>query len=337
MKNFFTFLNRIVFSCNISCFSKFSLITYNNQVSILNQKTINKNIIFKGVGLHSGLPVSMVVKPAEPNSGIVFKRIDLKENNTIIPNIFNVSSALFCTTISNESGASVSTIEHLMGALYGLGVDNALIEIDNQEVPILDGSAKLFVEAISRTGIKNSNSPIKIIKIEKKIEFNDGNKTITIEPSKVSLDIDFELKYQNDLIGTQRNLIKVFESDLTDVYNSRTFCLFEDVEKLKAMGLAKGGTLDNAIVVKNNEILNENGLRNNKEFVNHKILDCMGDLYLTGYKIIGKLICSQGGHKLTNQLLRKVFQNDENFSLIEITEKHLPNTFINKSHLRSIA
>ena len=306
-------------------------------MSILNQKTINKNITFTGIGLHSGLDVTMTIKPAEPNSGIIFKRIDLKENNIVIPNIFNVSSAVFCTTISNENGTSVSTIEHLMGALYGLGIDNALIEIDNQEVPILDGSAKLFVEAISRNGIKNSNVPIKIVKIEKKIEFNDGNKTISIEPSKISLDIDFELKYENEMIGTQRNLVKVFESDLTDIYNSRTFCLFEDVEKLKEMGLAKGGNLDNAIVVKNDKVLNENGLRNDKEFVNHKILDCMGDLYLAGYKIIGKIICSQGGHKLTNQLLRKVFQNDENFSLIEITEKHLPNTFINKSHLKSIA
>jgi UDP-3-O-[3-hydroxymyristoyl] N-acetylglucosamine deacetylase len=306
-------------------------------MSILNQKTINKNITFTGIGLHSGLDVTMTIKPAEPNSGIIFKRIDLKENNIVIPNIFNVSSAVFCTTISNENGTSVSTIEHLMGALYGLGIDNALIEINNQEVPILDGSAKLFVEAISRNGIKNSNAPIKIVKIEKKIEFNDGNKTISIEPSKISLDIDFELKYENEMIGTQRNLVKVFESDLTDIYNSRTFCLFEDVEKLKEMGLAKGGNLDNAIVVKNDKLLNENGLRNDKEFVNHKILDCMGDLYLAGYKIIGKIICSQGGHKLTNQLLRKVFQNDENFSLIEITEKHLPNTFINKSHLKSIA
>ena len=306
-------------------------------MSVLNQKTINRDITFKGVGLHSGANVTMTVKPAKPNSGILFKRVDLKKNNIIIPNIFNVSSAVFCTTISNESGASISTIEHLMGALYGLGIDNALIEIDNQEVPILDGSAKIFVEAISEIGIKNSDTPIKIIKIEKKIEHRVGNKTISIEPSKISLDIDFELKYENELIGTQRNSVKVFESDLTNIYNSRTFCLFEDVEKLQQMGLAKGGNLDNAIVVKNNNILNKNGLRNSKEFVNHKILDCMGDLYLSGYKIIGKIICSQGGHKLTNELLRKVFQNDENFSLIEIKEKHLPNNLINKRHLRSIA
>ena len=306
-------------------------------MSVLNQKTINKNISFKGIGLHSGLEANLVIKPAEPNTGIVFKRVDLKENNIIIPNLFNVSSAFFCTTISNESGVSISTIEHLMAALYGVGIDNALVEIDNKEVPILDGSAKLFIDAISNVGIKNSNAPIKVIKIEKKIEFNDGKKTISIEPSKISLDIDFELKYENDLIGTQRNVVKVFESDLSDIYNSRTFCLFEDVEKLKNLGLAKGGSLDNAIVIKANKILNKEGLRNEKEFVNHKILDCMGDLYLAGYKIIGKIICSQGGHKLTNQLLRKVFINDENFSLIEITEKHLPNTFINKSHLKSIA
>ena len=306
-------------------------------MSVLNQKTINNDITFKGVGLHSGANVTMTVKPAKPNSGILFKRVDIKENNIIVPNIFNVSSAVFCTTIANESGVSVSTIEHLMGALYGLGIDNALVEIDNQEVPILDGSAKLFIEEILKAGIKISEAPIKIIKIEKRTEFNDGKKTISIEPSKVSLDIDFELKYENSLIGTQRNLVNVFESDLTDIYNSRTFCLFDDIEKLKEMGLAQGGSLDNAIVVKDNDILNKEGLRNKKEFVNHKILDCMGDLYLTGYKMIGKIVCSQGGHKLTNQLLRKVFQQDENFSLIEITEKHLPNTFINKSHLRSIA
>jgi len=151
------------------------------------------------------------------------------------------------------------------------------------------------------------------------------------------LDIDFELKYENNLIGTQRNFVSVFESDLTDIYNSRTFCLFEDIEKLKEMGLAQGGSLENAIVVKDNEILNEEGLRNKKEFVNHKILDCMGDLYLAGYKIIGKIVCSQGGHKLTNQLLRKVFSNKDNFSIIEITEKKVPHIYINKTHLKSIA
>ena len=306
-------------------------------MSILNQKTINKCIALKGIGLHTGLMANLIIKPAEPNAGILFKRTDLKKNNIIIPNIFNVNSAVFCTTITNESGASVSTIEHLMGALYGMGIDNALIEIDSEEIPILDGSAKLFVEAITKVGIKNTDAPIKVIMIKKKIEFVDGKKTISIEPSKISLDIDFELKYKNDLIGNPRNSVKVYESDLTEIYNSRTFCLFEDIDKLKKMGLAKGGNLENAIVVKDNKILNKEGLRNANEFVNHKILDCMGDLYLTGYKIIAKIVCSQGGHKLTNQLLRKVFENNENYSLLEIQEKSLPHTFVNKKHLRSIA
>ena len=306
-------------------------------MSVLNQKTIKQSIFLNGLGLHTGKKSNLVIKPAEPNTGIIFKRTDVRENNIIIPSVFNVSSAVFCTTVSNQNGVSVSTIEHLMGALYGMGIDNALIEIDNQEVPILDGSAKLFVEAILNVGLKISDTPIKIIKIEKKIEFKDGKKLISFEPSKISLDIDFELQYENALIGTQRNSIKVYESDLTDVYNSRTFCLFEDVKKLKEMGLAKGGNLENAIVVKDKEILNENGLRNEKEFVNHKILDCMGDLYLTGYKIIGKLICSQGGHKLTNQLLRKVLSDNSNYSLFEIKEKNLPHTLLNRNLLKSIA
>jgi UDP-3-O-[3-hydroxymyristoyl] N-acetylglucosamine deacetylase len=306
-------------------------------VSALNQKTIQQSIFLNGLGLHTGKKSNLVIKPAEPNTGIIFKRTDIRENNIIIPSVFNVSSAVYCTTISNQNGVSVSTIEHLMGALYGMGIDNALIEIDNQEVPILDGSAKLYVEAISSAGLKISETPIKIIKIEKKIEFNDGKKIISLEPNKMSLDIDFELQYENALIGTQRNSIKVYESDLTDVYNSRTFCLFEDVKILKEMGLAKGGSLDNAIVVKDKEILNKKGLRNKKEFVNHKILDCMGDLYLTGYKIIGKLICSQGGHKLTNQLLRKVLSDNSNYSLFEIKEKNLPHTLLNRNLLKSIA
>jgi UDP-3-O-[3-hydroxymyristoyl] N-acetylglucosamine deacetylase len=306
-------------------------------MSLLNQKTIKKNINIKGVGLHNGLDVNLTIKPSEANTGIVFKRIDLKNNNIVIPNIFNVSSAVLCTTISNAHGVSISTLEHLMGAFYGMGIDNALVEIDNEEVPILDGSAKFFVEAIINAGVETSDKPIKIIKIEKKIEFKDNEKYISIEPSKMSLDIDFELKYENSLIGTQRNMIKMYESDLNDIYNSRTFCLYEDVEKLKKMGLAKGGSLDNAIVVDKNKILNKEGLRNKKEFVNHKILDCMGDLYLAGYKIIGKIVCSQGGHKLTNQLLRKVFKNRENFSILEIQEKNLPHAFINKSHVRSVA
>ena len=306
-------------------------------MSSLNQKTVKKSFTLEGIGLHTGKQVVMTVKPAEPNFGIVFKRVDLLKDNLVVPNVYNVSNASYCTTITNDNGISVSTIEHLMGALYGIGIDNALIEIDNQEVPILDGSAKIFVEKVLNVGIEVSDTPIKIIKIEKEIELSSNGKNIKIKPSKLSLDIDFEIKYTNPLIGTQRNSIDVYKSNLEDIYSSRTFCLFEDIEKLRSNNLALGGSLDNAIVVKDNEVLNNEKLRNNKEFVNHKILDCMGDLYLSGYKILGTLICSQGGHMLTNQLLRKVFDNNSNFSLLEVKEKTVPNTLVNRRHLKSIA
>ena len=306
-------------------------------MSYLTQKTIKNNVSFNGVALHSGLDVNICIKPAEPNFGIVFKRVDFKENNLVYPNFMNVTNTSLNTTIENEFGVKVSTIEHLMGALFGLGIDNALIEIDNEEVPILDGSAKDFIEKIISSGLVVSESPIKIIKINKEIKFTDGERFISIEPSTLSLDIDFELKYKNPIIGNQTNKVKVFEDDLTDVYNSRTFCLFEDIELIKKNGLAKGGSLQNAIVVKDHEILNPEGLRNDKEFVNHKILDCIGDLYTSGYRVIAKIKCSQGGHFLTNQLLRKVFENKDNFSILEIKEKNLPHTLINKKLLKSIA
>ncbi len=306
-------------------------------MSNLTQKTIKKDISFSGIALHSGVNVNVCIKPADPNFGIVFKRVDLKTNNFVHPNFMNVTNTSLNTTVENEFGVKVSTIEHLMGALFGLGIDNALIEIDNQEVPILDGSAKIFIEKIISAGFKVSESPIKVIKINKKINYTDGERFISIEPSTLSLNIDFELKYKNKIIGNQKNSIKVYEDDLFDVYNARTFCLFEDIEMIKKKGLAKGGSLDNAIVVKDDEILNDGGLRNKKEFVNHKILDCIGDLYTSGYRMVANIKCSQGGHYLTNQLLRKLFQNKENFSILEIKEKNLPHTLINRYLLKSIA
>ena len=306
-------------------------------MSILNQKTISKPILFEGVGLHTGKEVKMKILPSEPNTGIVFKRVDLNSNNIVVPNIFNVSNAMLCTTIENSYGVKISTIEHLMGAMYGLGIDNAVVEINSEEVPILDGSAKKFVELFLSIGFKSSDVPIKLIKIEREVNLKEGNKSISINKSKVSLDIDFEIKYKNPIISNQRNTISVYQDDLNEVYNSRTFCLYEDIENLKKNGFGKGGSLENAIVVDNKKILNEGGLRNDLEFVNHKILDCMGDLYLAGYKIIGHVICSQGGHSLTNKLLRKVFENKANFSIFELKEKTLPHTFINKPELKSIA
>ena len=176
----------------------------------------------------------------------------------VYPSFLNVSNTSLNTTISNEFGVKVSTIEHLMGALFSIGIDNALIEIDNEEVPILDGSAKEFVEKFLATDFVVSNKPIKIIKINKKVEFKDGKRYASIEPSKLSLDIEFELKYNNEVIGNQKNKINVYNDELKDIINSRTFCLYEDIEEIKKIGLAKGGSLDNAIVVKGSDILNIN-------------------------------------------------------------------------------
>jgi UDP-3-O-[3-hydroxymyristoyl] N-acetylglucosamine deacetylase len=306
-------------------------------MSLLTQKTIKEPIGFRGIGLHSGKTVNLCIKSAMPDTGIVFKRVDLNNNNLVYPSFNNVTNTSLNTTISNEFGVKVSTIEHLMGALFGLGIDNVLVEIDNEEVPILDGSAKDFIKKLISVGLKSSNKPIKIIKINKFVKINDGERYISIEPSKLSLDIDFELRYKNELIGNQRNKINVYEDDLTDVFNSRTFCLYEDIESIKKIGLAKGGSLSNAIVVSDDKILNEDGLRNSKEFVNHKILDCIGDLFTSGYRIIGSIKCSQGGHYMTNQLLRNVFKNNENFSIVEIKERNLPHTIVNRTLLRSIA
>ena len=194
-------------------------------MSYLTQKTVKRNISFSGVALHSGLNVNVSIKPAEPDFGIVFKRVDLKINNIIYPNFNNVTNTSLNTTIENEFGAKVSTIEHLMGALFGLGVDNALIEIDNEEVPILDGSAKVFIEKINASGLNISNSPIKVIKINKEITYSEGERFISIKPSTLSLDIDFQLKYKNQVIGNQRNKVKVYEDDLKDISNNLIFIL----------------------------------------------------------------------------------------------------------------
>tara|TARA_Y100000816_G_scaffold91712_1_gene63355 strand:- start:1349 stop:2269 length:921 start_codon:yes stop_codon:yes gene_type:complete len=306
-------------------------------MSVLNQKTINEIVKFEGIGLHSGKKVLMTLFPASPNTGIVFKRTDLKINNLIYPSVYNVSSASYCTKLTNEKGVSVSTVEHLMAALCGLGIDNLLIELNSEELPIMDGSAKKFVEVLENTGFKISDQPIRIVKINKKVKFIDGEKFISFEPNKISLEIDFEIKYKQNSILNQRNKKNIYMDDLEEMYNSRTFCLFEDIEKLKKMGLAQGGSLDNAIVLKEDKILNTEKLRNENEFVNHKILDCLGDIYLAGYRMVGKIISRQGGHNVTNQGLRELFSNNDNYSIIELKEKNIPHSFLIKNPLKTSA
>jgi UDP-3-O-[3-hydroxymyristoyl] N-acetylglucosamine deacetylase len=296
------------------------------------QKTLSKSVVFKGHGLHSGVDSELKIIPAAENFGIVFKRTDLEKDNIVLANYKNVSSAQLCTTLRNEFNVSVSTVEHLLAALYITGVDNALIEINNSEVPIMDGSSKEFVETIAKAGTVNLKAKRKYLKVVKKFEYKNEGKFISIEPnSNKELNIDFQLVYSNKLIGTQRNQINFSKEDLEEVYSSRTFCLFEDIEKIKKIGLAKGGSLDNALVVKNEEILNTGGLRNPKEFVNHKILDLAGDFLLSGYRILGSVICIQGGHALSNLFLRAFLIDKSNFVTIEPEETTQTKSFQKKS------
>ena len=290
------------------------------------QKTINSEVQFSGVGLHNGSKVTMKLIPAAPNHGIVFKRTDIKTKNLISAVFNNVDKAILCTSIKNEFGISVSTVEHLLGALYGEEIDNLLVEIDSSEVPIMDGSAKQFIQKIRKTGTKSYDTPKKFIKVLKEYKLVKDSKFISIEPYENDLKIDFEIIYKNSLIKTQRKSINLLNDDLDPIYNSRTFCLYEDIEKIKKQDLGKGGSLENAVVVQDHKILNDGGLRYKDEFVMHKILDCMGDLMLANHKILGKVKCSQGGHQLTNYLLKEFLSDSKNFSIVEFKEKKLPNS-----------
>tara|TARA_B100000886_G_C20426440_1_gene494305 strand:- start:1254 stop:2174 length:921 start_codon:yes stop_codon:yes gene_type:complete len=285
-----------------------------------NQKTLKDKIELKGVGLHNGIEATLKVKPLKANSGIVFKRIDIKDNNIIHADFKNVIEPILCTKLQNSHGVSISTVEHLMAAFYGEGIDNALIEVNAPEIPIMDGSALEFVDAIRSVGTETQDEERKFIKVLKKVEVKDGPKFISIEPLTEDLIIDFELIYKNPLIRTRRKEFKLSSTDLGTIYNSRTFCLYEDIDNIKRMGLAKGGSLDNAIVVQDDKILNDNGLRNRHEFVNHKILDCLGDIMLSGNRIFGHIKTSQGGHALTNKLLKKFFSDKGNWICAKFQE-----------------
>ena len=300
------------------------------------QKTIKENIELEGIGLHNGVNVNLCLKPAEVNQGIKFKRTDIDSSKNIIEASYkNVNSPILCTKIKNSFGVSVSTIEHLMAAFYLEGIDNVLVEIDAPEVPILDGSSFDFVEAIRSYGVKEQKEEKKFIKVLKKIQIKDGSKHISIEPLNNDLIIDFEIVYKNPLIRTRRHEFKLSNGDLTSIYNSRTFCLYEDIDHIKSQGLAKGGSLENAIVVKESKILNENGLRCRDEFVSHKILDCIGDLMLSGYRIFGHVKTSQGGHQLTNTLLNQFLSDKSNWEFTNFKGKEKDNK--DSNYLRPIA
>ena len=296
------------------------------------QQTVSKPVKFEGIGLHSGLISKVKIIPGKDDQGIIFKRIDLKSNNLVNANFQNVSSAKLCTTLKNSFGVKVSTVEHLLAAFYFCGIDNATIEVNNEEIPIMDGSAKDFVKILHEAGIKKLYNKKKFIKILDKVTLEDKGRTISIEPNNLDFEVNFQLNYTNKIIGKQKNSVNLTNDDLKDIYSSRTFCLYHDIEEIKKSGLAKGGSLENAIVVDDNKVINKGGLRNEKEFVNHKILDLVGDFLLSGYRILGKVNCYQGGHQLSNIFLKKLLEKKSSFIEVELNNVELSNsTQINRA------
>ena len=291
---------------------------YNTPMQLIYQNTVKNSITLEGIGLHTGKPSRIRIVPSDLDQKIIFKRVDLRSNNLIEANFKNVSSAKLCTTLENEHGVKVSTVEHLLAALYISEIDSAVIEINSEEVPIMDGSARDFLQALKKSGLRTLNTKRKYLKLLNKVELLDGQRSINVTPLENSLEVDFQLNYQNKLIGEQRNVVNFQKDHLEDIVNSRTFCLFEDIQKIKKAGLAKGGSLENALVVGKEKVMNEGGLRNSKEFVNHKILDLAGDFLLSGYRVTGKVTCYQGGHQLSNMFLRKMLNTSNSFETFEL-------------------
>ena len=281
-----------------------------------NQQTIKKAIDLRGIGLHSGKQVELKLEPAEIDSGIKFFRTDKKNNNQIAALWSNVSETVLSTTISNKSGLKISTIEHLMSALSGLHIDNLNIYINASEVPIMDGSSRPFVDAIENTGIQDQKKKRKILNVKKIIEVKNDDSSVKIIPYK-QFSIDFEIDFPSHLVSKQSCQLQLINGNYkTDIAAARTFGFEKDVEYLRSNGLALGGSLENAVVVGETKILNKDGLRYSDEFVRHKILDSIGDLYLAGSPIIGYFHGHKSGHYLNNQLLRKLFSDDSNYEYI---------------------
>ena len=277
------------------------------------QNTLSKIVDFTGIGLHSGEKVKISLIPTATDTGINFKI----NNTLILASWQNAVVSQLCTRLKFGENA-ISTIEHLMAAISGLGITNLIIKINSNEVPILDGSSKEFVDEIRNVGIVEQKKKQKILKILRKVEYKDQEKFIRISPSKKNnLSIDYTIDYKDQFIKKQNLKYTHSEENFLKIYKSRTFCLHNDLERIFSMGLAKGGSLDNAIVVSGNKILNQGGLRYNNEFVRHKTLDCIGDLYLAGYQIWGDLVTYQGGHELNLRLLREILADKKNYKIVD--------------------
>lgn len=283
----------------------------------ISQKTINSKVSCNSVGLHSGAEVVMSLLPAPCNSGIIFRRIDLeKGKNEIKANYQNVVTTNLGTTIANEFGAKVATIEHLMAAIWGCGIDNLIVELNGPEIPIMDGSSEPFVFLIECGGINVQEEQRRMIEIIKTIRVEDKDKFIEVKPAK-DFSIDLTIDFNNQQIKQQKfDYHSTFTSFKNDICRARTFCFKHEIDHMHKLGLAKGGSLDNAIVIDNDKIINEGGLRYGDEFVRHKTLDFIGDIYLAGYYIIGHFTALKAGHGINNALLKKLFADKDSWRLV---------------------
>ena len=282
------------------------------------QTTIKKTIKLSGTGLHSGVSSNLVISPASAEYGIWFRRTDISDRDNLIPARYDaVSNTQLCTRISNSDDVEVSTIEHLMAALAGTGIHNAIIDVDGPEIPIMDGSSAPFVSAILKAGIQKLNSPIRVIRILQPVKVVVDDCKVSLSPSE-TLKMDFEIDFEDEAIGHQEKKLNMANgSFVRELSNCRTFVRRSDVDHLQSMGLALGGSLDNAIVVDKDVVLNPEGYRRSDECVGHKMLDALGDLYLAGAPILGEYKGKRAGHRATNLLLHTLFTQTNAWEMVQ--------------------
>ena len=286
------------------------------------QTTLKSSIILVGAGLHSGRPARLRVMAAPADFGVEFRRVDITDKDNRIPARFDmVNDTQLCTRLSNNFGVEVATVEHLMAALAGCGVHNAIVEIDGPEVPIMDGSSERFVKEILSVGVVELGAPVKVLRILKAVSVSDGDAFAELSPSD-DFEIDFEIAFEDIAIGEQHHSLNMKNgSFVRELSNCRTFCMFSDVEYMKSIGLARGGSLANAIVIDDGNVLNPEGYRREDECVRHKMLDALGDLALAGVPVIGRYHGVRAGHRMTNLLLHAVFAAPDSFEIVEVNEQ----------------
>jgi UDP-3-O-[3-hydroxymyristoyl] N-acetylglucosamine deacetylase len=284
----------------------------------MTQKTVQSKASLQGVGLHSGKQINLTIAPAEESTGIVFIRTDITDQDNVIPALWNkVTDTQLCTFIANADGVGVGTIEHLMSALRGCNIDNAVIELDGAEVPIMDGSAMPFAEMIVEAGVKEQSAARRMIRVLKEVSHERDGKRATLTPADTSI-FGGDIEFDHPEIGEQRYETSLLNGNfMHDIAQCRTFGFYHEGEYLQSIGLALGASLDNAIVLDREKIMNPEGLRHKEEFIRHKLLDAIGDLYLAGLPILGKYNSHKAGHAMNNELLHALFADESAYEIVE--------------------